>query len=195
MENRGQINKSAALNNILLKRDILLSWKECGIPDATKEMPSNTSKEYFPKSIRQFNAWDLSKNTDGIRKIFPDVKRNANDTLNKYPSVRLEISALIKSLLSISSLKNGKPERLVEKQKKIVDLESYIALLERELIQIRMERFDLSSHIKKAQARDLSIISELNLKVSRLELEVFHLKKENSDLISTLAKIAPLREV
>ncbi|EKN0216396.1 TPA: hypothetical protein ACGW3Z_001619 [Pseudomonas aeruginosa] len=195
MESRGQINKRAALSNILLKKDILLSWKENGIPGASSEMTSSDCLEYFPRSIRQFNAWDLSKNSDVVRNLFPGVKRNANDTLNNYPSIRLEISGLLRSLRSMSSLKRGKPERLVDKQKQIDESRSYISLLERELIQIRIERSDLVSQLKKVKSRDASIVGELKSVVSRLESEVGHLKRENSDLIATLAKIAPLREV
>jgi hypothetical protein len=195
MENRGQINKQAALSNILLKRDILLSWKDDGIPSASGDISNADYLEYFPKSIRQFNAWDLSKNSDVVRKLFPGVKRNANDTLNNYPSIRLEISGLLRSLRSLSSLKKGKPERLVDKQRQIDDSRSYITLLERELIQIRIERSDLVSQLKKIQSRDSSIVGELKSVVSRLESEVGRLKRENSDLIAALAKIAPLREV
>jgi len=95
----------------------------------------------------------------------------------------------------MSSLKRGKPERLVDKQKQIDESRSYISLLERELIQIRLERSDLVSQLKKVKSRDASIVGELKSVVSRLESEVGHLKRENSDLIATLAKIAPLREV
>ena len=194
MEGRGEINKRVALSNILLKKDILRAWKEQGLPNVEGEAASVRSAEYFPKSIRQFNAWDLSKNSDVIRNRFSGVTRNANDTLNSYPSVRLEISGLIMSLIAMSELKKGRIDRLTDKQRRIDELRSYTSLLERELVQVRIETTDLYSRIKRYESRDSSAVNELKSVVARLEVEARRLVKENSELTAALAKITPLRE-
>lgn len=186
---QGQKNKDAALSNILLKRDILLVWKVDGLPKFEQ------GYEYFPRTIRQFNFWDLSQNSHGIRSSFPSIKRNANDTLNKYLSARQEVSSLIVFLKNYAAAARPQGDRLSVKISQLKEQKEYAHLLEKELILIRQDRADLSRRVKGLTAKIDSITHEFRSVVEKLESEISDLRKENAGLISASRKISSLRTI
>jgi hypothetical protein len=118
-----EINRNAAVENIRLK--IALLGKILNGADFL-------SKEYYPKTIRQFNHWDLSLNTPAFRNVVDVIRPNANDTLNKYPVLRAEVVASIHSLtltLSKSQL-NDRSSRIGKLHEEIRKLKKYISVLE-----------------------------------------------------------------
>lgn len=129
-------NRNEAIRNIRLKISLL------------KEVFSNSdlqADEYYPKTIRQFNSWDLSKNTLKFRDVIAPIFRNANDTLNKYPDLKSEVVASLHALMLVRNKsssadhtdKIGKlKEEIVRLKKYINVLESYTASQKLELVRI-----------------------------------------------------------
>lgn len=121
--NRAQINKRAALNNIMVKISILRQW--------STQAKSFGKDEYYPLTIRQFNNWDMSQNSAETREMSAFIKRNANDTLRSYPDLRQEVVSLI-SLITLNTNKHiSKSEKLTTLRQKICDLTAYIDTLEK----------------------------------------------------------------
>nr|WP_180203003.1 hypothetical protein [Pseudomonas sp. SbOxS1]NYU02586.1 hypothetical protein [Pseudomonas sp. SbOxS1] len=129
-------NRNEAIRNIRLKISLL------------KEVFSNSdlqTDEYYPKTIRQFNSWDLSQNTLKFRDDIAPISRNANDTLNKYPDLKSEVVASLHALMLVrnksSSIdrtdKIGKLKEEILRLKKYINvLESYTASQKLELVRV-----------------------------------------------------------
>lgn len=121
--NRPEINKREALHNIMEKISILRKW--------STQTESVSKDEYYPLTIRQFNNWDLSQNSEKVRQQFAATKRNANDTLRRYPDLREEIISLISSISLNINNKKPKLEKLTTLKKHIHELKNYIDTLEK----------------------------------------------------------------
>lgn len=131
-----ELNRIEAIRNIRLKIFLL------------KEISNGSdfsAEEYLPKTLRQFNSWDLSQNTLQFRKGVAPIKRNANDTLNKYPDIKSEViaslhaSTLARSKDSLCSRTDrvGKLKSEIKRLKEyICVLESYTASQKVELIRV-----------------------------------------------------------
>lgn len=154
--NRGQSNKQDALKNILTKKDILMLWSKTSIPHA-----SNGRLEFFPKTIRQFNAWDMSQNSPALKTALPPIARNANDTLRNYPSTRAEVSSAIAALVFMSSQKVSKGEKLSALKQKKDDMALYITVLEHELVTLRLERADWRQELELQKNKYQSVLKEI----------------------------------
>ena len=121
--NRSLITKHEALNNIMEKILILRKW--------ATQTESFAKDEYYPLTIRQFNNWNMLQNSEKVREQSAAIKRNANDTLRRYPDLREEIASLISSITLNINKKTSKPEKLTTLKQKIHDLKNYIDTLEK----------------------------------------------------------------
>ncbi len=99
-----EINKNEAIRNIRLKISLLKKIS------SSSDFPTG---EYFPKTLRQFNNWDLSQNTLECRKKVASIKRNANDTLNKYQDLKSEVVASLHA--SILAHSNSPPSNRIDR--------------------------------------------------------------------------------
>jgi len=118
-----EINRNEAIRNIRLKISLL---KEIS---SSSDFPTG---EYCPRTLRQFNNWDLSQNTLEYREKVAPIKRNANDTLNKYQDLKSEVVAsLHASMLAHSkSPSNNRIDRIGKLKEDIRNLKKYISVLE-----------------------------------------------------------------
>lgn len=131
-----ELNRIEAIRNIRLKISLL------------KEIFNSSdfsAEEYLPKTLRQFNNWDLSQNTLEFRKSVAPINRNANDTLNKYPDIKSEVIASLhastlarsKDPLCNRTDRVGKLKAEIRKLKEYIGvLESYTASQKIELLRV-----------------------------------------------------------
>jgi len=138
-----ELNRIEAIRNIRRKISLL------------KEISNRSdfsAEEYLPKTLRQFNNWDLSQNTLELRKSVDPINRNANDTLNKYPDIKSEViaslhaSTLARSKDSLCSRTDrvGKLKSEIKRLKEYIGvLESYTASKKIELIRVH-ELFEVT---------------------------------------------------
>ncbi|MCK8666765.1 hypothetical protein M1M11_17920 [Pseudomonas azerbaijanoccidens] len=127
-----ELNRIEAIRNIRLKISLL------------KEISNRSdfsAEEYLPKTLRQFNNWDLSQNTLELRKSVAPINRNANDTLNKYPDIKSEViaslhaSTLARSKDSLCS----RTDRVGKLKSEIKRLKAYIGVLESYTVSQKIE--------------------------------------------------------
>lgn len=71
------------------------------------------------------------QNSEKVREQSAAIKRNANDTLRRYPDLREEIASLISSITLNINKKTSKPEKLTALRQNIHDLKNYIDTLEK----------------------------------------------------------------
>ncbi|AZC46380.1 hypothetical protein PUP81_06385 [Pseudomonas chlororaphis] len=120
-----EANQKKALDNILLKITALRSI-------TTHESLKN-EREYYPKTVRQFNMWNASQNSVQFCERFPSLDANANATLNKYPNLIIEIKSIFESakLGAVEESQHIKTSKLLAKiqaqQNYINTLEEYTA--------------------------------------------------------------------
>lgn len=196
-------NKQRAIANINCKITILQGWISNGIPivqvqpdETGAQASSPVSLEYFPKSNRQFNAWDGSQNSKDLNALLPKISRNANDTLRKNANLRTKVEQIVESLRlrAADQCQDAKPAR-ISKLRSALKVEKRIrALLENELIEVRRAlKAEQSAHKSKTQKAE-NQSKEFREYVLRLTSENQRLAEENAALIKKLAKISPIRK-
>lgn len=187
--NRGEINKQAAFRNMVLKKEIIQLW--C----VTLPKTQSGELEYFPTTIRQFNAWDLHQNSDCLRECLPVITKNANDTLRNYPSLRAEVQTAITTLKRSISKANDKSSRPAKLAEKIRDLETYQHALEVELITLRLERADWLQRSVASDEKYKALLSEFH-KAQALSLARYEeVVTRNAELQKLLSKVTGLKAV
>ena len=106
---------------------------------ATNTDHESSIQEYYPKTIRQFNLWDLKQNSERIQREFPQARKNANSTLTKYKHLIAEIKTIIAALQAKSTpvTKRKKTDETIKTQAEyIAALEDYTALQKLQLISL-----------------------------------------------------------
>jgi hypothetical protein len=187
--NRGEINKQAALQNMILKKEILQAWAQ-SIP-----LDSEGRAEYYPRTIRQFNAWDLSQNSHVARSYFLPVFRNANDTLNNYPALRAEVKVAIALLTKTVHKARDKVERFNSLKLEISELNTYVRALEEELITLRLEHSDWTQRNIVSQDKYQALVDDFRSFRGSSKKEYEAIANENRELKKTLAKVTGLRVI
>ncbi|EJN10132.1 hypothetical protein [Herbaspirillum sp. YR522] len=135
-------NQDNAEQNLLSKISILEELRsaiEASLAVGDKE---NAIHADFPKSIRQFNLWDSVK---GPSYGISEVRRNSNETLRRYPSIRTRIEMTILSLNQIKQAikrRGSNPER--DLRMKLAESEKLRKILELELVKIIKERNEIA---------------------------------------------------
>lgn len=121
--------------------------------------------EYHPKTVRQFNLWDMKRNSEVFQNEFPGIRRNANSTLVKYTHLLAEIKTTITEIQAKSKSKSitrqSKAQETLKAQAEYISaLEEYTALQKSQLIKLHETMTEENSrllriidHLKKqAQA-------------------------------------------
>lgn len=193
MNGRILTNKEKALNNILKKKSLLESWHESGLPKTGGRDGGGCDFEYYPKTIRQFHAWDLSQNSESLQAEVGSLKRNANDTLNKYPDIRMEIQRLIVGIIVKQKISKPGVGRVAELRRELADARNYSSMLERELVFLRIERGEMQAKINALSSGKVSLEEEAKEAIGDLEKQISELKRGNAELISQIKKIIPIR--
>jgi hypothetical protein len=160
---RGQINKKEALLNIQKKTDILRDWSKGIYPHPL------VSHDYFPTTIRQFNHWDMSQNTQDLKCLYPTIKTNANDTLRSYPQLRNEIEQIISLLILKSKQPSNKIEKASRLKEKIDQQNKYILILERHTALQQLELTRLTSEQELQKIKYKNIINEMKKNIDQQE--------------------------
>lgn len=176
---RGQTNKQAAIENIRNKLAILAHWKASGIP-----VRADGIAEYFPRTVRQFNSWDLSQNSEQVTDRYLLIRKNANDTLRNYPSTLTEVQTAISSLIALDKKPPRNAEKIANLKRSTAELKSYLKVLERELITHRLEKSDWNRELMLMKKKYESVLNELHLAKA----------KSDKDLNSALQLISELRK-
>ena len=184
------INKHRALSNLNRKLHLLRSWVENGVP--TIEETGNP--DYFPKTVRQFNLWDGTQNTTDLAVA---IERNANDTLRKHVELRsaVERALALLQLRATEQLQNRKNLRIGRLQTALSLQKQMRQTLEEQLIILRKELKAEKSERERSARRLAGQMNELKTELQRLLTENHELKIENASLISTAAKVKPIRQV
>ncbi len=195
------VNRDNARRNIVCKKNILEAWARNGIPQVLVEESNQKGNiemlEYFPRSIRQFNFWDGTVNSQYVQSGFPTITRNANDTLRNHPVLREEVEMVIDALIAREAIQQNqsKPIRI----KKLTDasaLERKLrTILENDLANLRKQQGE-------ERRRYIDEVASLRGQVAEMKAQVRHLKTENQglsqqvrDLKGQLVKVLPLKGV
>lgn len=182
-------NKLKALARIEAKITLLESWAAEGVPDRA----DGAGKEFCPKSTRQFNFWDLSKNSTLVRDQNPDCARSANDTLNQYPHLRAQVETLLLAIRNNENKGVTKLERIKDLKERLAISQEYSSVLERQLVILRLLNIENEAGSRAEISRLQNILSEEKSLFSALSRENSNLKARVSELTSTLKKVSPLR--
>jgi len=149
-----ELNRSRALDNLNLKLSALKDAIEC---------PERTLTEYFPNTVRQFNHWNSTQNSDEFRKNHSLLKKNANSTLNKHPEIKTELVTILSAIvLARRNLQiNSKPEKISKLKSDILELKKYILLLETYTANQKIEILRAREHFENETNKLHGAISEL----------------------------------
>lgn len=152
-------NRNEAIRNIQLKIFLL------------KEMFGNSdlpTDEYYPKTLRQFNNWDLTQNTVRFRENTPPITRNANDTLNKYPELKSEVVASLHAsiLVRTKNSSSNRADRIGKFKEEIGRLKKYISVLESYTASQKLELVRVNELLEDKVHSLNSAIAELKRKLS-----------------------------
>lgn len=184
-------NKELAKERIEAKLQVLEEWLQDGIP----LNPETNLKEFFPSSLRQFNFWDFSLNSEAAKFRYSRCGRTANDTLRQYPLLRSRAETLIFSLRRKETEVVSKIERVGVLKKKNTILGEYVKLLEKQLVILRLKGYEDESRSTLELARLKNILEEERSRYRRLEAESLRLREKVSELSGKLNKIIPMHEV
>jgi hypothetical protein len=192
-----QANQEKAEENIARKLNILEAWSRNGIPLQDREEKNGTSLEYFPTSVRQFNAWDGRKNGNGVTSLLPKISRNANDTLRKKEALyrRVEDVLVALALRRDAQIKLSRPAKLVKLKMNLALEEQLRKILESELIALRVELKMVQKENRVLAERSGSLIEEFRSELAELRMQNERLNAECSDLKRKLSKVAPIKRV
>ncbi len=191
MMSKVSTNKLKALSRIESKIVLLDSWAATGVPDR----PDGSGKEFYPKSVRQFNFWDLTENSICVRERNPNCARSANDTLNQYPHLRAQIETLIVAIRQREQGGVTKLEKIKALKERLTIHQEYSSVLERQLVILRLQSSDQETALRSEISRLQNILVEEKSLFSLLKKENGNLKRKVSELTATLKKVAPLRDV
>ncbi|MDR6586364.1 hypothetical protein [Herbaspirillum frisingense] len=195
------LNKSNAKNNIVRKKNILDAWARNGIPHvaAHNVEPGMAAfqLEYFPRTIRQFNFWDGSANSEQMRNELPTFTRNANDTLRGYPDLKNSVGEVIdavkqRAIVQQSRCKETKISSLLSQKM----MEKKLRLIaERELVNVRKQQKEERRSYNDETAGLNSQLAELRRQIEKLRTENKDANHQIAGLKVKLAKVAPLKKV
>lgn len=185
-------NKRLALGRIQAKLDLLESWASNGIP----LNPESGNLEYFPASLRQFNFWDLSSNSEAIRSEFSKCGRTANDTLKQYPHLRAQVDTLLLALKRKNTDRGtSRLDKIKCLKERISDFERYVSVIEHQLVVLRLQHADVERGLRSECSRVENVLREERKRNKKLTQDIEGLHAKVSELTCLLAKIAPIRRV
>jgi len=192
-----KINQEKAEQNIIRKLNILDAWSRNGIPVHEHDAEGRPVLEYFPTSVRQFNAWDGGINGDAVKKAFPEISKNANDTLRKKEVLRRKVDDVLIALAlrRETQIKLARPAKLVKLKMSLALEEQLRKILESELIALRIELKAVQKEKRVIAERSSSVIEEFRSELAEIKMQNELLKTECSDLKKRLAKVAPMKKV
>lgn len=146
-----------------------------------------------PLTVRQFNNWEISDDALGIK-----VKKNANDTLKRYPDLLLSVQQGIAQLRTTRDEALSKPT----KEHRISSLRSQGQLhkvlrkiAERELIMARREVIESKASLAKVEGQLRALTQEAAKLLSDARADADTLRKELAQMTEAWKKIRPLKNV
>lgn len=190
-----RVNMDRATGNIRTKLSILKAWSREGVPEIEREN-GERSLDFYPKSLRQFNAWDGSQNNQDIQRVLPDISRNANDTLRKHADLRKEVEAILEVIhfKAVEQATDKHVTKLVALKRSLKTEQQLRHAVEQELIMLRRSlKKEQDAHQVSKQKLD-GQLTELKRRVDALLEERNRLAAANADLVATAAKVSPLRK-
>lgn len=181
---QAEASKAEATSNITVKINVLNEWVTHGIPlrlhdDGSALIDEKDKKQldYYPRSLRQFKAWDGTQNCKLVREKLPAFSTTGNDTLPKRPELQEKVRCIIEAL------------RLRASQQETLTHPSEIKRLQEELkiakLTIKIRNAELRNQQRALrQAEDSKI--RLEAKVSGDKAEFERLYKEMAGEIQAL---------
>lgn len=198
---QAEFSKANAEANINRKLNVLESWLSEGIPfrrsdDGNILLDEKDGKilEYYPKSLRQFKAWDGTQNSNTLRNTLPELSKTGNDTLAKRPALEEKVGKLVAALRLRAESQKGADKHsafkrleeelcIAEETIKIRNLE--LREQQRQLQQIRRSHEIL---LKKAEGDAAEFERERQSLLTELKTQM----SKNSELVAQLAKVLPI---
>ncbi|MCA8041836.1 hypothetical protein [Burkholderia seminalis] len=165
---------------------ILEAWLATGIPVMQGEAGpildelGRPKLEFFPRTVRQFNAWDGSQNSQSALRPFGVFKVNANATLRKHPHLLERVVSAINSLRvqQDSASKHVQrdaqtllKERLKHEALMRTQLEDALRHLKRENKRLTRENLGLKTQRDNIMEESHRAINRLKLELARIEQE------------------------
>jgi hypothetical protein len=200
---QAEVSKAEAEANIIRKLNVLDDWLANGIP-YQKTVLGNTLLDdndhslldFYPRSLRQFKAWDGSQNCEFVRAQLPNFAATGNDTLAKRKTLEERARNVIVALRERADVQANSTRRSAMKQltgelkiaQAIIEVRNAeLREQQRKLRQIERDNATLNRKLTGDEA-------EFKEAYGTLFREVETLKVLNAQLTAQLAKIAPLRQ-
>lgn len=143
------IRRMNARSNIEVKLNILRTWATYDIPTD----PLTGKEEFFPLTLRQFKAWDGSRNSSQLREHIPHIRRMGTDTLNANQDLKSAALSLM-SILREKAVGLGRTAVAPDVAKEQVnELRKLLSLRNAEVVQQQREIHRLNRHIALLERR------------------------------------------
>jgi len=196
--------KREATENIERKLNVLEAWVRNGIPVVMStsghrliDANERTMVDFFPKSLRQFKAWDGSQNCEATRVALPELRPIGNDTLANRPELERRAILFI-AMLRRQSEKRGRADL----HNVVIHLQEQLAeehlLLSARMVDVREQRIEIL-RLREAIDRIKSTMDGESAEFQRIESQLIsenaRLLKENATLLKKIADSRSLARI
>jgi hypothetical protein len=201
---QAEVSKAEADNNIKRKINVLKDWLDKGIPyrqtpDGNTLLDDHDQKllDFYPRSLRQFKAWDGSQNCEKVRAQLPTFIATGNDTLAKRPALEEQARRFITALrLRAESQTNAtRQSELKRLEGELRVAEASIKIRNAELREQQRTLRRIESANTKLNHKVAGDAAEFKRTYEILLAELETQKLLNAQLTAQLVKVAPLRQV
>lgn len=200
---QAEVSKAEAETNIERKLNVLESWLKNGIPylqtaEGNTFLDERDHKllDFYPTSLRQFKAWDGTKNCDMVRAQLPVLSTTGNDTLAKRPALEERARGVIAALRirAEAQVDSNRQSELKRLKSEIQIAEATIKIRNAEIREQRRTLRRLASENATLSQKAVGDAAEFKGTHKTLLAEIETLKLINAQLTAQLAKIAPMRQ-
>jgi len=201
---QAEVSKAEADANIKRKLNVLQSWLNDGIPyrqtaDGNTLLDDHDQKllDFYPRSLRQFKAWDASQNCEVVRSLLPTIIATGNDTLAKRPALEEQARRLIAGIRlradsQINATRQSELKRLTGELKVA---EATIRIRNAEVREQQRTLRRIESANVRLEQKVTGDATEFKKMYETLLAEVETQKLLNAQLTTQLAKVSPIRQV
>ena len=201
---QAEVSKAEAEANIERKLNVLESWLQAGIPyqqtaDGNTLLNHRDHKllDFYPKSLRQFKAWDGTQNCELVRAQLPPLGTTGNDTLAKRPALQEQARRILTALRlrAEAQVDTGRQSELNRLKSELQVVEATIAIRNAEIREQRRTLRRLESANTRLNQKAAGDAAEFKSTYETLLTELETQKLLNAQLTAQLAKITPLRQL
>lgn len=197
--------KTNALDNIKAKHRIIKKWIKSGIPWATsdegaplRDTHGELVLDWYPTSIRKFCAWNGKQNCLSTQNAFQEISTTGFDTLVKHQKMKSKVEADISVLKKVADIQTSKTNKsnLIRALKEELKLEK----LKRQSTQVsyqqtREEITEVTRKLEVEKRTHLQAVEYLKSEIARKDKQIVALNQKVADLVASLDKVVPIRNV